>query len=115
MRELRPWLYRIVHNTALNQLRVTGYDYDELRESLRAADAPEEEIERRVVVRQTLAGLAALPERQREALLQSAVEGRSRRTSRASSGCPTAPSASSCTAPASPCAPRRRRSRRCRC
>ena len=34
-------------------------------------------MERRAVVRQTLTGLAALPERQREALLRIAVEGRS--------------------------------------
>src|SRR4051812_33278206 len=27
VRELRAWLYRIVHNTALNQLRLSGYDY----------------------------------------------------------------------------------------
>src|SRR3712207_226659 len=33
VRELRPWLFRIAHNTALNQLRVSGYDYDELRDS----------------------------------------------------------------------------------
>src|SRR4051795_161586 len=78
VRDLRAWLYRIVHNTALNQLRVAGYDYAELEESLRlAADAPQEEMERRAVVRQTLAGLAALPDRQREALLRIAVEGRS--------------------------------------
>ena len=36
-RDLRAWLYRIVHNTALNQLRVGGYDYAELEESLRGA------------------------------------------------------------------------------
>src|ERR671939_787090 len=35
VRELRPWLYRIAHNTALNQLRVSGYDYAQLREALR--------------------------------------------------------------------------------
>src|SRR4051795_11331818 len=29
VQNLRPWLYRIVHNTALNALRVNGYDYDE--------------------------------------------------------------------------------------
>src|SRR3954453_4005781 len=34
VRDLRPWLHRIVHNTALNALRVNGYDYDELRETL---------------------------------------------------------------------------------
>src|SRR3954471_4580748 len=77
VRELRAWLYRIVHNTALNQLRVAGYDYAELEESLRGTDAPQEEMERRAVVRQTLTGLAALPDRQREALLQIAIEGRS--------------------------------------
>src|ERR1700748_655554 len=77
VRDLRAWLYRIVHNTALNQLRVAGYDYAELDEALRGTSAPQEEMERRSVVRQTLTGLAALPERQREALLRIAVEGRS--------------------------------------
>jgi RNA polymerase sigma factor (sigma-70 family) len=77
VRELRSWLYRIAHNTALNQLRISGYDFDELQESLRPGDAADEELERRAVVRQTLAGLAALPERQRDALLAIAVEGRS--------------------------------------
>src|SRR5215203_4996668 len=77
VRDLRAWLYRIVHNTALNQLRLSGYDYAQLEESLRGGEAPQEEMERRAVVRQTLTGLAALPERQREALLRIAVEGRS--------------------------------------
>src|ERR1700760_3535891 len=77
VKDLRAWLYRIVHNMALNQLRLSGYDYSELEDSLRATDAPQEEMERRAVVRQTLAGLAALPDRQREALLRIAVEGRS--------------------------------------
>jgi RNA polymerase sigma factor (sigma-70 family) len=77
VRELRPWLYRIVHNTALNALRVSGYDYAELHEAVRIADAGDDELERRAVVRQTLASLAALPERQREALLRTAVSGES--------------------------------------
>jgi RNA polymerase sigma factor (sigma-70 family) len=75
VRELRPWLYRIVHNTSLNALRVSGYDYDELHNALQIADAGADELERRAVVRQTLASLAALPERQREALLRTAVSG----------------------------------------
>jgi RNA polymerase sigma factor (sigma-70 family) len=74
--ELRPWLYRIVRNTALNQLRVAGYDLDELVDTLAAADDPEEEIERRALVRQTLMAVAALPDRQRDALLRTAIEGR---------------------------------------
>src|ERR687886_1191666 len=76
VQDLRAWLYRIVRNTALNQLRVAGYDLDELVETLSAAHDPEEEVVRRAVVRQTLAAVAALPERQREALLRTAVEGR---------------------------------------
>jgi RNA polymerase sigma factor (sigma-70 family) len=76
VRELRPWLFRVAHNTALNQLRVSGYDHDELLDGLHGGPAPEEELERRIVVRATLAGIAALPERQRQALLRIAVEGR---------------------------------------
>jgi RNA polymerase sigma factor (sigma-70 family) len=74
--ELRPWLYRVARNTALNQLRMAGYDLDELVDTLGAASDPEEEVARRAVVRQTLAAVAALPERQRDALLRTAVQGR---------------------------------------
>jgi RNA polymerase sigma factor (sigma-70 family) len=77
VRELRPWLHRIVRNSALNTLRAPGYDYDELHATLQGSGGPAELAERRAVVRSTLAGLAALPEWQREALLQIAVEGRS--------------------------------------
>src|SRR5215212_1257235 len=78
VREPRPWLYRIAQNAALNALRVHGYEYDELQESLRShAAGPEDDHERRWVMRRTLAGLAALPASQREALLRTAVEGRS--------------------------------------
>src|SRR5215218_10042751 len=77
VRELCPWLHRIVHNTSLNALRVAGYDYEQLHDTLHGAGGPAELAERSAVVRQTLAGLAALPERQREALLRIAVEGRS--------------------------------------
>ena len=76
VRELRPWLHRIVHNTSLNALRATGYDYEQLRDTLEGDGGPVELAERAAVIRQALAGLAALPERQREALLQIAVEGR---------------------------------------
>src|SRR3954468_6618089 len=75
VRDLRAWLYRVVHNTALNQLRVAGYHYEELEEAIRIADAGDDELERRAVVRQPRASLAALPARQREALLRTAVSG----------------------------------------
>jgi RNA polymerase sigma factor (sigma-70 family) len=77
VRDLRPWLHRIVQNTSLNALRGGRDEYAELRESMQVFDAPEDEIERRAIVRDTLAALAALPERQREALLRVAVQGRS--------------------------------------
>jgi RNA polymerase sigma factor (sigma-70 family) len=75
--DVRPWLYRIVHNAAVGALRVSGYDYCTLSESLSGADAPQADLDRRIAVREALAGLAALPEMQREALLRTAVEGRS--------------------------------------
>lgn len=77
VRDLRAWLYRIVHNAAVNVVERSTYDYDELRESLLGADAPDADFERRVIIRQTLSAVASLPERQREALLRIAVEGRS--------------------------------------
>jgi RNA polymerase sigma factor (sigma-70 family) len=77
VRDLRAWLHRIVHNTALNAHKRAGYDYDQLRDSLLGAAAPEEDLERRRIMRETLAGMAALPERQREALLRIAVQGAS--------------------------------------
>lgn len=73
--EVKPWLYRIVHNAALNMLRVSGYDYCTLHESLCGADAPQADLERRIAIREALAGLATLPQMQREALLRTAVQG----------------------------------------
>ncbi|HEX5310021.1 MAG TPA: sigma-70 family RNA polymerase sigma factor [Solirubrobacteraceae bacterium] len=73
--EPRAWLYRIVHNAAVQTLRVSRYDYCQLSESLSGADAPQADLERRIAVREALAGLAALPEMQREALLRTAIEG----------------------------------------
>ena len=70
--DLKPWLYRIARNAALDNARKAGYDYDELSEALRLAPAPESELERRSVMRETLTGVAGLPDNQREALLRTA-------------------------------------------
>ncbi len=77
--DVKPWLYRIVHNTALNAVRSSRYDYAQLNESLTGSGAPQEDLDRRIAVREALAGLAALPEMQREALLRTAVDGGSHR------------------------------------
>jgi len=76
VRELKPWLYGVARNAALNALRLKGYDYAELREALQE-DGPESEFERLAAVRETLRGVALLPERQREALLRLALGGSS--------------------------------------
>ncbi len=78
VRSLRPWLYRITRTTILETAQPPGYEYDELAQSLSAGNEPESELEQRTVIRKTLAGLAALPEAQREALLRTAVDGQSR-------------------------------------
>ncbi|HEV3002659.1 MAG TPA: sigma-70 family RNA polymerase sigma factor [Solirubrobacteraceae bacterium] len=75
--DARAWLYRVTHNAAVNALKRSGYDHDQLDEALHGAGAPEEDLERRIAVRRALAGLAELPEMQREALLRTAVEGHS--------------------------------------
>jgi len=86
VRDARAWLYRIVHNTALNALRGSGYDYAELSEAITGAGAPQEDLDRRIAVREALVGLAALPEQQREALLRTAVEGASHAAAAAEMG-----------------------------
>ena len=102
VRELRAWLYRIVHNTALNALRGNGYDYDELEDTLRITDAGDDELERRAVVRQTLASIAASAKR----CCAPRSAATARRRWRATSGSPTTRCASSSTVRASTCAPR---------
>jgi RNA polymerase sigma factor (sigma-70 family) len=86
VRDVRAWLYRIVRNTALNALRSSGYDYAELTEALSGVDAPQEDLDRRIAVREALAGLAALPEQQREALMRTAVAGASHAAAAAEMG-----------------------------
>ena len=78
VRDPKPWLYRIVRNAALNMRRGgAAAEHGELAETLCANDGPEDELYRRIAIRGVLAGLAALPEQQREALLRTAVEGHS--------------------------------------
>jgi RNA polymerase sigma factor (sigma-70 family) len=77
VRDPKPWLYRIVRNAALNMRRGTPVEHSELSETVSAGDTPEDELYRQVAVRGVLAGLVALPEHQREALLRTAVEGHS--------------------------------------
>jgi RNA polymerase sigma factor (sigma-70 family) len=74
---LRPWLYRIAHNTALNALRDRGLRHDELDERLDGVERPEQALERSQGLREVLVAVQALPERQRDAILLRELEGRS--------------------------------------
>ena len=79
VREPRAWLYRIVHNSALNALRSSPdllrplEDASEIESA--ASGAPD--AEHRIDARAALSGVAGLPAMQREAILMSAIDGRS--------------------------------------
>jgi RNA polymerase sigma factor (sigma-70 family) len=73
---LRPWLYRIAHNTALNALRDRGLRHDELDERIDGVERPDQALERTQGLRDVLIAFQALPERQRDAILLRELEGR---------------------------------------
>lgn len=73
--ELRPWLYRIVRNTALNDLRDRGPAAEELLEALPGARSAAAEAETRQELRELMERLRALPEPQRAALVMRELEG----------------------------------------
>ncbi|MEK6229875.1 MAG: RNA polymerase sigma factor [Actinomycetota bacterium] len=74
---LRPWLYRIVHNTALNALRDRALRHEELSESLDGVDRPDQLAESGERFRDVMGAVAALPARQRDAIVLREMEGRS--------------------------------------
>ncbi len=76
--ELRPWLYRIVRNTALNDLRDRPPAAAELAEDLVAGTrSAAAEAEAREEVAELIDRLRALPENQRAALLMRELDGMS--------------------------------------
>jgi RNA polymerase sigma factor (sigma-70 family) len=73
--ELRPWLYRIVRNTALNELRDHATVATELSEALPGGRSTAAEVEAREELRELMDRLQALPEPQRAALVMRELEG----------------------------------------
>jgi RNA polymerase sigma factor (sigma-70 family) len=73
--ELRPWLYRIVRNTALNDLRDRAPAAEQLSEALVGSGSAAAEVERREELTALMERLAALPEPQRAAIVMRELEG----------------------------------------
>jgi RNA polymerase sigma factor (sigma-70 family) len=84
--QLRPWLYRIVRNTALTNIRDEPKPALELDEARAAGMSPEELAEQREEISRLLAGLHELPEPQRAAIVMRELEGLSHEQIAASLG-----------------------------
>jgi RNA polymerase sigma factor (sigma-70 family) len=74
---LKPWLYRIAHNGALNALRDRALGHAELDERIDGVERPDQALERTLGLRELVVAVQALPERQRSAILLRELEGRS--------------------------------------
>jgi RNA polymerase sigma factor (sigma-70 family) len=73
--ELRPWLYRIVRNTALNDLRDRAPAAEQLSEVVPGTRSAAAEVESREELAELMERLRALPEPQRAALVMRELEG----------------------------------------
>lgn len=73
--DLRPWLFRIVRNTALNDLRDRPPSAAALAEAISGGEDPSEELARREELADLMQRLRALPEPQRAAIVMREMEG----------------------------------------
>jgi RNA polymerase sigma factor (sigma-70 family) len=73
--DLRPWLFRIVRNTALNDLRDSPPTPELLAEALAGGGNPAEELERREELADLMRRLRELPDAQRAAIVMRELEG----------------------------------------
>ena len=77
VRELRPWLYGIARNAAIDQLRLARGEVVELSPELAGGADPAVVAAARGEIDDVLRAVSELPERQRTALLETAVHGKS--------------------------------------
>jgi RNA polymerase sigma factor (sigma-70 family) len=74
--QLKPWLYRVAHNTAISALRKKGrQDHEELDENFDGLTQPHDQLEQTQRLHDLVANMRALPERQRAALVLQELEG----------------------------------------
>jgi RNA polymerase sigma factor (sigma-70 family) len=74
---LRPWLYRIAHNSALNALRDRGLRHEQLDDQIDGVERPDQALERSQGLQAVVAAVQGLPARQRDAIVLRELEGRS--------------------------------------
>jgi RNA polymerase sigma factor (sigma-70 family) len=72
---LRPWLYRIAHNAALNVARDPQAGLEELPEGLDGVERPDEVVAARERFRRVIGAVSALPPKQRQVIVRHAVDG----------------------------------------
>jgi RNA polymerase sigma factor (sigma-70 family) len=75
--QLKPWLYAITRNAALNMLRQNGWNYEQIPLDFDGVRRPDQVFEQRIELQKTVAAMNELPERQRDALVMREFEGRS--------------------------------------
>ncbi len=75
--ELRPWLYRIAHNVAVNTLRRSGRHHEQLDDQFDGVPQPPDVLDEKLQIERLVKGIRELPERQREAVIARELEGRS--------------------------------------
>jgi RNA polymerase sigma factor (sigma-70 family) len=77
VRDLKPWLYRVVHNAAVNVMRSSSENVTELTDAMHAriVGAGESNLDRKIAVHEALSDVAALPRMQRQAMFLTAVDG----------------------------------------
>jgi len=74
---LRPWLFRVAHNAALDSLKDRALRHSELDENLNGVERPDQAFERSQSLRDVVAAVSDLPSRQRDAIVLRELDGRS--------------------------------------
>ena len=74
---LRPWLYRVARNAALNVARDPQANLDELPEGLDGVQRPDEVVQARERFQRVVGAVNALPPKQRQVIVRHALDGES--------------------------------------
>jgi RNA polymerase sigma factor (sigma-70 family) len=79
VRDPKPWLYRIVHNRAVNAMRRAPEDHARLTKAIHDRAVGDASRDWPLAMREALDEVVALPQMQRDAVLLTVIEGQSHR------------------------------------